>query len=105
MQVHSSEHRVLLAIEAIQSTPRMSIRRAAETYDVPATTIRRRMKGQTAKADRYNGCSNLTKLEKEVIVQYVLDQDSRGFSLRITDVGDIANLLLQKRGARRVGKN
>jgi hypothetical protein len=63
------------------------------------------MKGQTAKADSYNGRSNLTKLEEEVIVQYALDQDSRGFSLRIADVGDIANLLLQKRGARRVGKN
>ncbi len=56
------------------------------------------MNSQTAKADSYNGRSNLTKLEEEVIVQYILDQDSRGFSLRITDMGNIANLLLQKRG-------
>ena len=105
MQIHSSEHRVLLAIEAIRSTPRMSIRRAAGIYNVPATTIRRRMKGHIAKSDSYNARSNLTKIEEEVIVQYILDQDLRGFSPRIVDVGDVANLLLRKRGARYVGKN
>jgi hypothetical protein len=96
---------VLLAIEAIRSTPRISIRRATEIYNVPATTIRRRMKGQTAKADSYHGRLNLTKIEEEAIVQYILDRDLRGFSPRIIDVGNIANLLLRKRGARHVGKN
>src|SRR3954465_3951020 len=100
MPIHSSEHRVLLAIEAIQSTPRMSIRRAAGVYNVPATTIRRRMKGHAAKPDSRNARSNLTTIEEEVIVQYILDQDSRGFSPRIADVGNTANLLLRKRGAR-----
>jgi hypothetical protein len=63
------------------------------------------MNGQTAKADSYHGRSNLTKIEEEAIVQYILDQDSRRFSPRIVDVGDIANLLLRKRGARHVGEN
>jgi hypothetical protein len=99
------ENRVLLAANAIRSTPRLSIRRAAEIYNVPKSTIANRMKGKIAKPDSYPGRSNLTKMEEEVFVQYVLDQDSRGFSLRIADMGDIANLLLQKRGAQRVGKN
>jgi hypothetical protein len=99
------ENRILLATNAIRSTPRLSIRRAAEIYNVPKSTIADRMKGQTAKADSYHGRSNLTKIEEEVIVQYVLDRDSRGFSPRISDVGDMANLLLRKRGARHVGKN
>ena len=105
MSNNLSEYRVLLAINAVRSTPRLSIRRAAEIYNVPPTTIYRRMNGQTAKADSYNARSNLTKIEEEVIVQYILDQDSRGFSPRIVDVGDIANLLLRKRGVRPVGKN
>jgi hypothetical protein len=99
------ENRVLLAINAVRSTPRLSIRRAAEIYNVPRNTIRRRMKGQTAKADSHNARSKLTKIEEEGIVRYILDQDSRGFSPRIADVGDMANLLLQKRDARHVGKN
>jgi predicted XRE-type DNA-binding protein len=77
---HLPENRVLLAINAIRSTPRLSIRRAAEIYDVPRSTIYRRMNGQIAKAESHNARSNLTRIEEEVIVQYVLDQDSRGFS-------------------------
>jgi hypothetical protein len=105
MSNYLSENRVLLAINAIRSTPRLSIRRAAKMYNVPKTTIIDRMKGHTAKSDSHNARSNLTKIEEEVIVQYILDQDSRGFSPRIADVGDAADLLLRKRGARHVGKN
>jgi hypothetical protein len=63
------------------------------------------MKGWVTKSDSYNARSNLTKIEEDVIVQYILDQDSRGFSPQIVDVSDAANLLLQKRSARHIGKN
>ena len=39
-----------------------------------------------------------------MIVQRILDLDSRGFSPGYPDVEDMANLLLAKRGTRRVGK-
>jgi hypothetical protein len=99
------ENRVLLAINAIRSTPRLSIRRAVGIYSVPKSTIADRINGKIAKSDSYNARSNLTKIEEEVIVQYVLNRDLRGFSPRITDIGDIANLLLRKRGTRHIGKN
>ena len=83
----------------------MSRRRAAGIYNVPETTLRDRMNGITPKADSYHGRSNLTKIEEEVIVQYILDRDSRGFPPRPADVSAMANLLLQKRGTRHVGKN
>ena len=37
-------------------------------YNVPKTTIIDRIKGYTVKSDSYNARSNLTKIEKEVIV-------------------------------------
>ena len=46
----------------------------------------------------------LTPIEEDAIVKYVLDLDERGFSPRIADVEDMANLLLATRGSRRVGK-
>lgn len=67
--------------------------------------IAARMKGCIPKSDSRNAHLNLTEIEEEVIVQYILDLDLRGFSPRIADVGDIANLLLRKRGARPVGIN
>jgi hypothetical protein len=63
------------------------------------------MKGQTAKTDSHHGQTNLTMLEEEAMVKNVLDQDSQGFSPRSAEVGDMANLLLQKHSARPVGRN
>ena len=104
MQTLSNERRVVLAANAIRSNPRFSIRRAAEFYDVPATTIRRRMAGKPSKADKVNGQPTLTTAEEDAIIQHILALDSRGFSPRRADVQDVANLLVAKRGARRVGK-
>jgi hypothetical protein len=46
----------------------------------------------------------LIELEEEVIVQHIIDLDSRGFSPRLADVEDMANYLLETRRAKRVGK-
>jgi hypothetical protein len=46
----------------------------------------------------------LTSTEEEAIVQYIIYLDSRGFSPRPADVGDMANLLRKKRDVLRVGK-
>ena len=66
--------------------------------------IQRRMNGTTTKPDFKNERAKLTKSEEDAIVQYIFDLDLRGFSPTRANVEDIANLLLAKRGARRVGK-
>lgn len=82
----------------------MSIRRAAKIYEVPESSVRRRMAGKTSKADTHHGQLNLTAAEEEAIIRYVIDLDSRGFSPRRCDVRDMADILMAKRGARHVGK-
>ena len=62
------------------------------------------MNGITVKFDNWNERLILTVSEEDVIVRYISQLDSRGFSPRKADVEDMANLLLTKRGARRVGK-
>ncbi len=104
MPVQTQEARIILAIEAIRTTKRMSIRQAAKTYDVPESSLRHRMKGRVAKAEIRNGRHQLTPNEEETIVRYVLDLDSRGFPPRICCVEDMANLLLTTRHAKPVGK-
>jgi hypothetical protein len=105
MSVQTKEARIILAIEALRTTQKLSRRRAAAIYDIPLTTLHDRMTGITPKASSVNARLNLTTIEEDVIVQYILDRDSRGFSPRVADVGDMANLLLRKRDARPVGKN
>jgi hypothetical protein len=105
MSVQTKEASIILAIEAICTTQKLSCRRTAAIYNVPEATLRARMTGVTPRACSGSPRLNLTTIEEEVIVQYVLDRDSRGFSSRIADVGDMANLLIRKRDTRPVGKN
>jgi hypothetical protein len=100
----SQEAKLFLAVQAIRSDPKMSIRHAAKTYTVPDTTLRRPVRGGIAKLDTRNGRHQLTLTEEQTLVQYILDLDSRGFPPRIDNVRDMANLLRKARHATLVGK-
>ena len=104
MSEQSNEANIFLAIEAMRTNPKMSDRRASSLYNVPRGTLRDRMLGKPAKRDCRNKRHNLTLTEEETIVRYILDLDSRGFPPLIAGVEDMANLLLERRGAKRVGK-
>jgi len=62
------------------------------------------MNGRNARHDPQPNSTKLTKLEEEANLQHVLDLDLRGFSPRLTDAEDIANLLLADHNAGCVGK-
>ena len=98
------EARVILALEAIQNDKDLSIRAAAKIYDVPATTIRRRLAGRPARRDILANSRSLTDLEEQTIVQYVIELSTRAFPPRLCDVEDIANYLRHERDVPPVGK-
>jgi hypothetical protein len=104
MSNNMQESQIILAINAINSTKKLSVRKAANTYHVPESSLRHRMKGRAPRTDYRQRNHNLTEIEEEVIVQYIFDKDERGFAPRIDDVGDMADLILKSRGARPVGK-
>ena len=62
------------------------------------------MAGRTPRPKARLVSYKLTGLEEEVIVRNILDLDSRGFAPRLAGVEDMANLLLESRGGKRVGK-
>ena len=97
--------RIILAIEAIRISKKISIRRAAYTYGVPKTTLIARMKGRVAKPEKRHTQRKLTIAEEKTLVQYVIDLDTRGFPPRIAGVKDIADLLLTTRYANPTGTN
>ena len=105
MEVQTQEARIILAIEAIRTSKKLSRRSAAKIYKVPESTLRLRMNGHTSLDDRPPPNAKLNELEKKVILRYILDLDARGFAPRLASVEDMANLLLESRGALRVGKN
>ena len=104
MQIQTQEARVILAIEAIRSNQKISCRAAARLYNVPEATVRYRMHGRATMADRRPKAQNLTAIEEEVIVEYILHLDARGFPPLIGDMAAMANYILSSRQARLVGK-
>lgn len=98
------ESRIVLAMDAKRKNPKSSIRYLAKQFSIPRTTLQAIIAGRPSKAVAHSSQSNLTVAEEDVIVQYILELDLRGFSPRKADVEDIANLLLVKRDTQRVRK-
>jgi transcriptional regulator with XRE-family HTH domain len=104
MSVVLKESKIILAIEAIRTSKKLSRRKAAKIYGVPFSTLNDRMNGKTSLSESRPANTNLTILEEEVIVRNILDMDSRGFAPRLAGVEDIANYILKSRGGKRVSK-
>jgi len=104
MEIQTQEARIILAIEAIRTSKKLSRRSAAKIYKVPESTLRLRMNGHTSLHERRPASHKLTNLEEEVILQHILNMDARGFAPRLASVEDMANYILESQGGRRVGK-
>jgi hypothetical protein len=102
-QLLSNEADVQLAISSIESKQLYSNRAAAIVYNVPEATLRHRRAGRPTRHDCQPNSKKLTQVEEEVIVSYILDLDSRGFSPTYAAVRDMADSLLAARGAGQVG--
>jgi hypothetical protein len=104
MATLGKERELFLAVKAIKNTPNLSVRAAAKIYSVPRSTLGTRLQGTTPRRDTMSKSQKLTKLEESTIVQHILDLDSRSFPPRLSGVEDMANRLLAKRDASKVGK-
>ena len=82
----------------------MSIGRVIKTYDVPQTTLRDRMKDYISKIEERKIQHNLTLIEEETFIRYILDLNSRGFPSRINDVRDMTDLLYKTRYVKPINK-
>jgi len=91
------EGRILLAIRALDDGLIGSAYEAAGVYDVPYETLRRRRSGTRSRIETRPNCLKLTDQEEDVLVQWVLDIDSRGYAPRVAELRRKANMLLAER--------
>jgi hypothetical protein len=61
------------------------------------------MNGTRSKRDSFTGKQRLTPSEENVLVQKVLELDSRGIPVRLDRLRDFASSITQARGAPQVG--
>jgi hypothetical protein len=99
----SDEADIQLTISSLNKHQISSVRAAAQTFNVPRTTLRHRRGGIPARRDCQPNSKKLTQREEEVIVSYILDLDQRGFAPTYAAVRDMADKLLAARSAGQVG--
>lgn len=89
----------MLALQALENSPGLSIRAAAATYTVDFSTLARRRRGQCSIRDAMPNSRKLTDLEESTIVQYVIDLGTRAFPPRLRDslLANLSNLQLDIR--------
>ncbi|KAJ0134501.1 Uncharacterized protein HZ326_22450 [Fusarium oxysporum f. sp. albedinis] len=104
MSQSNKEAQILLALQAYQADPKLSLRRAAKIYEVNFSTLYYRNSGMQARSDWVPKQRKLSDLEEQVIVQFILDLDLRGFPPKMLGVEEMANRLLSDRNAPPVGK-
>jgi hypothetical protein len=105
MEMQTQEARIILAIEAIRLSKKLSYRSAAKIYKVPESTLRYRINGRTPRTEVQPNRQKLSELEEGVIIRYILDLDYRGFAPRLASVEDIANYILESRGGNTSGSS
>jgi hypothetical protein len=105
MQVQTQEARIIIAIEALQTLKqKLNRQKAALIYKIPENIFHNRITSRTPCSNTRPTVQNLTETEEQVIVNYILDLDSRGFSPRQTNIKDIANYLRKTYKTKPVGK-
>ena len=75
------------------------------SYNVPYTTLYRRLNRVASRRDSTPNSRKLTSYEESALVQYILDLDSYGFPPRPQAVQEMADLLLSERDESPVGIN
>jgi hypothetical protein len=110
MPIYSKEDKINLALQAIQNSKKnhkkpLNTAQAAQIFNVPRTTLRRRMNSQLSREESRVNKHKLDPIEEQTLVRYIIEQDARGFPMRLSGVEDMANLLLASRDGKPVGKH
>jgi hypothetical protein len=92
------EGRILLAIQSFQNGNKCSLRQLAREFEVPVTTLTRRVSGIKSREETRANCHKLTIQEEESLEKWIISLDERGAAPRPNTIREAANLLLEARG-------
>jgi hypothetical protein len=95
IQIQTNKARIILVIEAIRSSSKISIRRAIILYEIPRNSFSYKLAGQISCNKTKINCHKLTEIEEEVIIRYILDLNTRGFAPRFAGIKNITNYILK----------
>lgn len=90
------EDRIQLAVEALRLGQIQTIRKAAAEFDVPRSTLHRRVKGGATRQQAQVKNRKLLPTEEAALIQWIESLDDRGISPTIGYIRQMADLLLRE---------
>ena len=97
MEIESKESRIQLALDAYKKGQFKSLQSVSLAFDVPRTTLRRRIGGIASQAEKNANCQKLSNTEESTLSAWILDMAGRGLPLQLSTVHHLAQLLLSAR--------
>jgi DNA invertase Pin-like site-specific DNA recombinase len=102
------EDRITLAIQANRKSKKnnkkpLSTCQAARIFNIPKTTLRRRINNQRNHDKSRMNNHKLDKIKEETLIRHIIEQDAQGFPMQPSGVEDMANLLLASRNGKPIG--
>jgi hypothetical protein len=94
----TQETKIILAIEAIQTSKKLSCRKITKLYQILYSIFYNKINNRTILPKRRPVNIKLIILKEEMIICNILDIDSRRFVPRLVGIKDIANYILKSRG-------
>jgi hypothetical protein len=85
-QFAQKEGRIALAIQALQKGHVSNVHTAAQMYNIPDKTLRRRVKGINARRDSIPINRKLTTTEESTLIKWILFIDQRGLLVRSNSI-------------------
>ena len=79
MESLPKESRIILVLEALKKDLQLSVRKVATLYEIPRSSLQDRRTGKQLRGEIPTNLRKLTDLEEKVLLERVLDLDTRGF--------------------------
>ena len=92
------EHAIQLAISDLGAGIYSSQRAAAKAYGIPRSTLQERLKGRTSSALSHQHQQRLTPLQEDFLVEWILEEDARGYPPPHARAREMANRILRING-------
>ena len=93
------EARIQLAVEALRSGQIRSVRKAADAFDVPKSTLHRRVKGGGTRQEAQVQNRKLRPTEEAALIRWIESMDDRGMAPTVGYIRQMADLLIHERGS------
>ena len=92
------EHAIQSAIGDLDTGVYSSQRAAAKAYGIPRSTLQERLRGRTSSALSHQHQQRLTPLQEDFLVEWILEEDARGYPPPHARAREMANRILRMNG-------